>query len=73
MPMVVDNALRRLPAVAERYEQPELRLLVSLCRELQRATGDGPFYLAVRTGAKIVGKDAATVSTWSSTESWRSS
>jgi hypothetical protein len=52
------------PAVAERYEQPRLRLLVSLCRELQRGAGDGPFYLSVRTAAGLLGVDISTASRW---------
>jgi hypothetical protein len=40
-----------LPVAALRYEQGELRLLVSLCRELQRESGRSPFYLACRTAA----------------------
>jgi len=52
------------PAVAERYEQPQLKLLVSLCRELQRGAGDGPFYLSVRTAAGLLGVDISTASRW---------
>ena len=33
-----------LPAVAQQYEQHELRLLVSLCRELQRVNPDDPIF-----------------------------
>jgi len=33
------------PEVATQYESPKLRLLIALCRELQRTCGDGPFYL----------------------------
>ena len=43
------------PSVAMNYDAPETRLLVSVCRELQRATGDGPFYLSCRTAARLVG------------------
>lgn len=42
------------PQVAERYEQPELRLLVSLCRELQQTAGTEPFYLSCRTAAEVL-------------------
>lgn len=52
------------PAVAERYEQPKLKLLVSLCRELQGGAGEGPFYLSVRTAAGLVGVDISTASRW---------
>ena len=42
------------PKAAERYEQAELRLLVSVCRELQYAAGVEPFYLACRTAAELL-------------------
>ena len=42
------------PKAAERYEQAELRLLVSVCRELQHAAGAEPFYLACRTAAELL-------------------
>ena len=53
-----------LPEVAERYEQQQLKLLVSLCRELQRAAGDGPFFLSVRTAARLLGVDNSTAWRW---------
>ncbi|MBP60394.1 MAG: hypothetical protein CMJ62_02605 [Planctomycetaceae bacterium] len=53
-----------LPAVAEQYEQDKLRSLVSLCRELQRATGDGPFYLACRTAGQLLDVDHNTANRW---------
>jgi hypothetical protein len=37
------------PPEAEVIESPDIRLLISLCRELQRAAGDRAFYLATRT------------------------
>ena len=43
------------PKAAERYELPALRLLVALCRELQRAAGDAPFYLSCRTAERLLG------------------
>jgi len=43
-----------LPAVAERYDQRGLRLLVALCRELQRAAGAEPFFLACRTAGRLL-------------------
>ncbi len=52
------------PQVAERYEQPQLKLLLSLCRELQRAAGDGPFYLSVRTAARLLAVDPSTAWRW---------
>lgn len=53
-----------LPAAAMRYEQPQLRRLVSLCRELQRHTGDRPFHLGCRTAGKLVDVNHATAWRW---------
>jgi hypothetical protein len=35
-----------VPTLATRYDHPKARLLASICRELQRHTGEEPFYLA---------------------------
>jgi hypothetical protein len=43
------------PAAARAYDTPALRLLVALCRELQRAQGTDPFFLACRSAAPLVG------------------
>ena len=43
-----------LPAAAKRYEQEKLQLLVAVCRELQTASGDKPFFLACRTAARLL-------------------
>jgi hypothetical protein len=40
-------------------EEPIL-LLASICRELQRLAGDGPFYLDSRTAGKLIGVDHGT-------------
>ena len=53
-----------VPAVAQEYEQPQVRLLAALCRELQRASGDNPFYLACRTAGKLLGVKHMTASRW---------
>ena len=53
-----------LPTVALQYEQPELRMLVALCRELQRAAGDGPFWLACRTVERLLGVGRVTAWRW---------
>ena len=55
---------REPPEAAGRYERPEVRLLVALCRELQRATGDGSFYLATRTAGRLLGVDNMTAWRW---------
>jgi hypothetical protein len=45
------------PKVAlEKYpEHDKLKVLVSLCRELQRAAGQNPFFLSVRTAGRLLG------------------
>lgn len=65
----LDLALERAeavdpPAEAMRYEQPALRLLASLCRELQRNAGEGPFFLSCRTAARMLGVDHTTAWRW---------
>ena len=54
-----------VPAVAMQFENPQIRLLVGLCRELQRAAGDEPFYLAGRTVAWLLKhKEHTTAANW---------
>ena len=53
-----------LPEVARHYDRPEVRLLVAFCRELQRASGDGPFFLGCRTAGGLFGVDHVTASRW---------
>lgn len=52
------------PHVALQYEQPTLRLLVGLCRELQRASGEAPLFLASRTAGRLLGLHYSTASRW---------
>jgi hypothetical protein len=53
-----------IPAVADRYERHELHQLVAICRELQRAAGDGPFYLSCRTAGALIGVEPMTANRW---------
>ena len=53
--LVKRAAAGELPAVAEQFEQPELRLLVAVCRELQAVAGDGAFHLSSRAAGESVG------------------
>lgn len=53
-----------LPKIAAEYEQSDLRLLVALCRELQRACGDGPFYLSCRTAGTLLNVTHTTAWRW---------
>lgn len=45
------------PAAAMKYDSPETRRLVALCRELQRAAGDSPFFLSCRMAGELLGID----------------
>lgn len=51
------SALRNPPpACAKRFEDPNLKLLVSLLRELQKTTkGDNPFFLSCRSVESLLG------------------
>jgi len=53
-----------LPRAAQRYEQAGLRLLVALCRELQRLSGDKPFFLACRTAGGLLNVKHVTAWRW---------
>ena len=52
------------PPEALGYEQEGIRLLASLCRELQRGAGGEPFYLDCRTAGRLVGVDHVTANRW---------
>jgi hypothetical protein len=44
-----------LPPAAAAYHLEPLRLLVGLCRELQRLAGDRPFFLGCRDAGMLLG------------------
>lgn len=48
------------PRVAENYDTPQTRRLVAICRELQRASGENPFFLSCRTAGDLLGLDQTT-------------
>lgn len=52
------------PPEAIQYDSDKFRLLVSLCRELQRACGPNPFFLSVRTAGNLLDVDPSTASQW---------
>jgi hypothetical protein len=52
------------PRAAEKYELPGVRLLLCLCRELQRQSGEKPFYLGCRTAGQLLGVDHVTAWRW---------
>ncbi len=53
-----------VPEVALQYDQPKLRLLVSLCRELQRANPHGPIFLSAREGGRLLDVSHVQASRW---------
>ena len=48
------------PPEAERYDASKTRLLIKLCRELQRQAAAEPFYLACRLAGQLIGVDHMT-------------
>ncbi|MHB8953847.1 MAG: bifunctional DNA primase/polymerase [Pirellulaceae bacterium] len=44
-----------LPSESLQFEQEKLRLLVAICRELQRSAGTQPFFLSCRTAGQLLG------------------
>jgi hypothetical protein len=56
MSMILEQARRSpLPAAALKYDHAGLRLLVALCRALQRASGKQEFFLSTRKAASLLG------------------
>jgi hypothetical protein len=53
-----------MPDAASCYEKKKVRMLVGLCRELQRAAGSGAFFLSSRTAGGLLGVDHATAARW---------
>lgn len=49
-----------VPSVAAGYDSPDTHRLIKLCRELQRASGDEPFFLSCRMAADLLGIDRDT-------------
>jgi hypothetical protein len=43
-----------LPEAAQSFTSPKIKLLVAVCYHLQQLAGDSPFFLSVRTAAKLV-------------------
>jgi len=52
------------PKEAGEYDDSRLKFLVSLCRELQRASGDAPFFLSCRKVEELVGVSFKSASRW---------
>jgi hypothetical protein len=53
------------PIAVEKYpDNSKFKILVSLCRELQRAAGNEPFFLSVRTAGRLLNIMPMTASRW---------
>ena len=55
---------RANPVAGTDYDNPAVRLLLAVCRELQEVHGDEPFFLAVRTGAALLDTAPGNVGQW---------
>jgi hypothetical protein len=59
------QAMRRgTPACAEWYEQPQVRSLVALCRELQKLAGESAFFLDCRTAGRLLSVEHKVAWRW---------
>lgn len=57
---IIDRARANpLPKAAALVEGDTAKMLVAICRELQRSAGPNPFFLACRTAGRILGVDHA--------------
>jgi Bifunctional DNA primase/polymerase, N-terminal. len=62
-----NNALRNPlpPDFLSHFDQPEIRLVIAFCVELQRNAGDAPFFLSCRTVQKFLNqKTHTTAASW---------
>jgi hypothetical protein len=53
-----------LPEEALQFGHPPIRLLVAICREIQRHAGDQPFYLSTRVAGRLLDVDHKLASRW---------
>jgi hypothetical protein len=52
------------PKCAKVYQDPRIRCLTSLCRELQRIAGDAPFFLGCRAAGELLGVTHQLANRW---------
>ena len=64
MAAMLERAGKSIPKAAGIYPTEAIRLLVSLCRELQREAGDKPFPLSTRKVAELFNVDAMRANRW---------
>ena len=61
---VLERAAQSTPLCAMQFESDKVRLLISLCRELQRGAGDQPFFLGCRSAAELLGESPRQAAKW---------
>ncbi len=67
MAQIFERAIQLEPPkiAAEKYpDHSKLKILVSLCRELQLAAGNNPFYLSARTAGRLLNITPMTANRW---------
>jgi hypothetical protein len=67
MEQIFEKAIRLEPpqVAVEKYpNHSKLKILVSLCKELQRAAGKSPFFLSARTAARLLNSYPMEISRW---------
>jgi hypothetical protein len=62
---IVRRALNEpAPEECNRYDNPDLKKLISVCFKLQQYQGDSPFFLTCRDAARVIGGSAAQKNKW---------
>ena len=65
MTALLEKAMEReVPDCAKQFDSPKLRLLVSICRELQQVTEGDTFFLSCRMAASLVDVEFPKASQW---------
>lgn len=67
MAQIFETAIQLEPpeiAIEKYPNNPKLKILVSLCLELQRAAGENPFFLSARTAGKLLDVSPMQASRW---------
>jgi hypothetical protein len=54
MVAILERARNNVPEVAQRYDSPQVRLLIAICRELQRVAGTESFFLPTSVVEKLL-------------------
>jgi hypothetical protein len=60
----LDAAKQSSPEAARKYRSPGIRLLVSLCAELQRQAQGRPFFLGCRSAGALLGVPYGRAAKW---------